>query len=518
MAVRNQKIQEQKQRDSRENVSWVTPVPQNHQSIDDSPMPHERYPPYFPTNVSSSSPQQSVEPNLHRWHSEESVLSGHGRPHSSTYPYTQPSLRQQFAHIRETSDASDNAPPPLPARKGESRPPLPPKPMQLHYAKPTHIYHSPMQVSRSVDYMDTARQEYENYESLELKVRKPITQHRVLHVLHNPISKTLSLQRRGSLDSMMDAFEPCQNYSSSSSTESQDGSDLLSSMTATFDEKLKLLVNPKYRLDGKGRKFKLNSDSSSRSGSIASQKGPMESPTAHTQPRGSTDRSRESLLSMISNKEYSQQHGPDRDSSDRGFAGSSSSLGSGNHHRETKVGIASRIERKDMKPAISHAPVICPSETTIVNAIGNVIHRDDADIPEECSSDDEDTDMANNNSIAMEYGDVPLIQRRMSEEKKKIRRRHTVGGARDFELFKHMLADTKISDQMLNEVNARLAPEQTLSAWQRLQPRDGKEPLSLRDWLERERFRASSPELERNIMHIQTVGSRLSGSVLQTNT
>ncbi|KAK3108874.1 hypothetical protein FSP39_017659 [Pinctada imbricata] len=55
--------------------------------------------------------------------------------------------------------------------------------------------------------------------------------------------------RRGSLDSLIDLKNERQRFSYDS-TDSEDGSDLLSDLTSTFDQKLKILVNPKYKLNG----------------------------------------------------------------------------------------------------------------------------------------------------------------------------------------------------------------------------------------------------------------------------
>lgn len=60
--------------------------------------------------------------------------------------------------------------------------------------------------------------------------------------------------RRGSLDSMIDFYDKHENRLSCASTDSEDGSDLLTSLTTTFDQKLKILLNPsKYKLNGNSR-------------------------------------------------------------------------------------------------------------------------------------------------------------------------------------------------------------------------------------------------------------------------
>ena len=54
-------------------------------------------------------------------------------------------------------------------------------------------------------------------------------------------------QHHGSLDSMLDLIE-LNGGAPGVSSDSEDGSDLLTSLTTTFDQKLKILLNPKYRL------------------------------------------------------------------------------------------------------------------------------------------------------------------------------------------------------------------------------------------------------------------------------
>lgn len=530
-AARNQKLQEIKERESRESLNWR--LSQHSIQQQQANTPHRT------EEVEEVLPQERyLHPSLHehttaampRWHSEESVLSPTERPHHRVthdqYPYR---AEYRAHHVREQS--SESTPPPIPARGEDAKPPLPPKPMQLHHAKPTQIV-----ISDADEGLQSPTNMYENYETLQLKVPPQIPHHRTLHVINHPL-KSGSLPRRGSLDSMMDHLEPFPQYSSaSSSTESQDGCDLLSSITATFDQKLKLLVDPKYRLDGQGnRRPKTGSDSSSVGGSsVLSRGGHPDSPSSSHPYRNSSDQSRESLLSILSNKENmnaceSFSSNQDIASSDRGFNGSNSSVGSAHHRPEAKVGIASRIERRDMKPSgyPSAANAAHDSNTRVVNATGNLVsHSKHPSTPAATTpgSSEDDKDLANNNSLSMDYDDMPMIQRRMSDEKKRIRRRHTVGGARDFELFKDVLSDYKAKQNILNEANAALEQQQpeTLTAWQRLQPRDNREPLSLKDWIERERFRASSPELEMhttpNILHLQRVGRKLAGSLLESNT
>ena len=267
------------------------------------------------------------------------------------------------------------------------------------------------------------------------------------------------------------------------------------------------MVSSGYQESGgnSNRPKKMSSDSSSLGSGVISATG--QNNASHT----ASDRSRDSLLSMVSDKENISASDAARAAAYKG-SGVSSSV------RETKIGIASRIERKDMMPTTSRAPASSDySSVKFIGAGETQLHRDDQDLAEQ--GDVEDNDLTNNNNLPEDYQDnISYLQRYMSEDKKRIRRRHTVGGARDFEILKDVIT-AKAREGLLNEVNLNMEPQQhNLTAWQRLQPRGTKEPASFRDWIERGRFRASSPELESNIMHLQDVGPMLAPSVLQSNT
>ncbi|KAL8562777.1 hypothetical protein ACOMHN_022652 [Nucella lapillus] len=55
--------------------------------------------------------------------------------------------------------------------------------------------------------------------------------------------------RHGSLDSLLDMIH--HEHQAGGSSDSEDGSDLLTSLTTTFDQKLQILLNPKYRLSSR---------------------------------------------------------------------------------------------------------------------------------------------------------------------------------------------------------------------------------------------------------------------------
>ena len=366
---------------------------------------------------------------------------------------------------------SDRAlePPPLPARGDGAVPPLPPKPQRMSGGYVEAPLSAPV-------HFDPSTGDYQNFQPLG----RPVT--------HETEPAEDRLPRRGSLDSMLEKYEP-PKYSDS---ESEAGSaDLLTSIVATWDEKLRDLgPRPKP-----GR-----TDSSS-----------TESRTPTSQPGASMDRSRESLLSILSNKavitncESESSH--DMESSDRGFDGSSSSISS-NPKPETKVGIASRIERKDMKPS-GYGP------HSVRSGADRVPAQHTRHSSAENSSDGE-TDFHNNNVTE----EPRLVHRRMSDEKKRIRRRHTVGGARDFDVLRDLMSDyNSKKTAKLNEANNLLFeadPGHQLPGW-----KDITETLSIH-WPERGRYRASSTDIDigttPNIMHLQKVGRRLASSVLGTNT
>ncbi|KAK7474310.1 hypothetical protein BaRGS_00034445, partial [Batillaria attramentaria] len=69
--------------------------------------------------------------------------------------------------------------------------------------------------------------------------------------------------RHGSLDSLLDLIDKREHQQGDS--DSEDGSDLLTSLTTTFDQKLQILLNPKYRLTARHSRLP-NSQSRSNAG------------------------------------------------------------------------------------------------------------------------------------------------------------------------------------------------------------------------------------------------------------
>ena len=125
--------------------------------------------------------------------------------------------------------------------------------------------------------------------------------------------------RHGSLDSLLDMLG--QEQQGGGSSDSEDGSDLLTSLTTTFDQKLQILLNPKYRLSS--RHSRLSYSHSRHSGIRASGES-----THSAQAEGA--------------------HGADTSTSQDWGWGREAGFRDPSLHRaaksDTKVGIASRFE------------------------------------------------------------------------------------------------------------------------------------------------------------------------------
>lgn len=160
--------------------------------------------------------------------------------------------------------------------------------------------------------------------------------------------------RKGSLDSLIDFYDKQENRMSWASTDSEDGSDLLTSLTTTFDQKLQILLNPKYKLTGSSRrqnKTDASSDSSSTHSEAVEKPQimgaaaiPLTTIVHKKGPESSLSFSNPNLVSD------SIKEKPFRDPS---------------LHRsqksEAKIGIASRFERNPIKSA---SALVSASEST----------------------------------------------------------------------------------------------------------------------------------------------------------
>ncbi|XP_058875774.1 rho GTPase-activating protein 21-like isoform X2 [Acipenser ruthenus] len=86
--------------------------------------------------------------------------------------------------------------------------------------------------------------------------------------------------------------------------------------------------------------------------------------------------------------------------------------------------------------------------------------------------------------------------------KKKIRRRHTMGGQRDF-------AELAIMNDWKEQEQAD--EESELSAMDRLKPKCNSQDLSIREWIARERFRTSNPDVNTDSPAEPAAGARSQG-------
>lgn len=164
-------------------------------------------------------------------------------------------------------------------------------------------------------------------------------------IVRRPPSIRNSLGRRhGSLDSLIDMIDKQEKRSSWASTDSEDGTDLLTSITATFDQKLEILLNPKYKLTSTGKKSTKSeepSNSRNTNDGVVDWDALWQMNSYQSRPSAGPKQ----VYTVVSD-------GPFRDPS---------------LHRSTrsdpKIGIASRFERNDIGRATSSSPVavISPS-------------------------------------------------------------------------------------------------------------------------------------------------------------
>ncbi|GFO50443.1 rho GTPase-activating protein 21 [Plakobranchus ocellatus] len=362
-------------------------------------------------------------------------------------------------------------------------------------------------------------------------------------------------RRHGSLDSLIDMMDKDKRASWASS-DSEDGSDLLTSITTTFDQKLQILLNPKYKLNGAGRKSLKN-----------------DSAISETSTRGlESHRQVDSLVSR--NPPSNLKPGYTMAAlmeSDRSFQDPSL-------HRsaksDSKIGIASRFERVDNPRATSSSPIGGSPLDSVAKATqvrkrdlpdfrsflgksadgstqqrdlasvvltqpkklefgntssgggGKVVRRNSGRNGRSDSSRSisklEKTErnwnlQAHRGAAIPPFGrnemesDLEASQRGDKENletpeqvlnRKNKHRRHTVGGAEDFE---HISALSHINDNrnvegMGNLIgdnsSSRRQQQQHPSAWEQLRPAlKDSGPGSMQAWIQRERLRGSTPDL-----------------------
>ncbi|XP_063420974.1 rho GTPase-activating protein 21-like isoform X2 [Mytilus trossulus] len=308
------------------------------------------------------------------------------------------------------------------------------------------------------------------------------------------LSRSNSL-RRGSLDSLIDMIQDGKRRSYED-TDSEDGSDLLSDLTSTFDQKLKVLVNPKYKLNGSSSKLNRSdsSNSSNEKDTNTQLRLPPQLPLSHVNKK------------LCSSNDMLEKQYQDP------------SLHRSPRQHETKVGIAYRFERNPSNsvlaqsnnssdvnntnsapvdpgnstvtftvPIVSQPTVLSPIQDsrtkneTMSNSVSNkspthlyLIDVDKSPIHTQQRSLDE--------TFKARSSSPPAVKRKSEKPKK---RRHTVGGTDDLEHFKALVSVTQSKGE-----NRR-------SAWDQLQP-VVKSPVghrSLQQWLHNERHRGSTPDL-----------------------
>ena len=354
--------------------------------------------------------------------------------------------------------------------------------------------------------------------------------------------------RRGSLDSLRDFYEHPggEGRTSWASSASEDGCDLLASLTATFDQKLKVLLDPKYKLNAAGEAQK--SDSSLPDGNAGKKTSPQHK-ERDSKPREPYPRRGSREFQSVRGERHAPNSATglrrnkssevlfDRQLTVPKIPRSSKS--------ETKVGIASRFERRDSKDSSrdsrnskdsrthsshSHSSSRTPrskSEKTDVNmarkhsgggsgdgrGIGTGHHREGSKPRHRESPAREATrqkrglspgkerpakgrhsgDSSRDLALAKAKSASPPV-RRKNPPNKKVRRRHTVGGTQDLEHFKAALTVLQDSSPTDNDEKA--------TAWDRLQPNlqdsPTREERNLKSWIEKEkRLRASTQSPER---------------------
>lgn len=95
---------------------------------------------------------------------------------------------------------------------------------------------------------------------------------------------------------------------------------------------------------------------------------------------------------------------------------------------------------------------------------------------------------------------------RKSSHLRNLKRRHTVGGTKDFEKFR-LLVGSQFDRQ--DPVPATSQAMTASSAWERLRPAVPSEERSMKSWLRRERLRTSSPDLHGHVVVVQSVAPKM---------
>ncbi|XP_064648445.1 rho GTPase-activating protein 21-like isoform X2 [Lineus longissimus] len=279
--------------------------------------------------------------------------------------------------------------------------------------------------------------------------------------------------RRGSLDSLRDFYEKNEYTASFASSSSEDGSDLLTSLTTTFDQKLRILLDPKFKLDTSGGG--IVGLATAKHEDIAQKIKDVNSNSVNVEEKGNGHK--------------------------RGFQDPSL-------HRfasDSKVGIASRFERPELEIPDSvlqkHHREIPPEgrKTRMgkVKAFVSKVEKSDS-FPKSHEAPLGESSMGAVATVMSDPGLAaakcksasPPVRRKNASSLRK--RRHTVGGIRDFE-------DVMT---MIREQEPKPVRKTSTSAWDRLQPggRTGAGNLvtqerTVQSWIQQERLRSSSSDV-----------------------
>ncbi|RUS82921.1 hypothetical protein EGW08_009305, partial [Elysia chlorotica] len=345
-------------------------------------------------------------------------------------------------------------------------------------------------------------------------------------------------RRHGSLDSLIDLIDKDKRASWASS-DSEDGSDLLTSITTTFDQKLQILLNPKYKLTGAGRKTH-RSDSLTLESTVKGFESQRQADTSKATPPN-TKQASYTMAALLDS---------DRSFQDPSLHRSAKS--------DPKIGIASRFERNDNVRAASSSP----KSFSALDKVANTSQLRKRDLPDfrsflgksgMGSSQQKDLasviltqpkklDLGNGGSgrnrvvrrnsgrsgrsdalrssskfemahsgrrvdgatvppglDSSDRGDKENLETpEQVRNRKNQHRRHTVGGAEDFE---HISALSHLNDNCTagkyHGDNAPVSSEQeNPSAWEQLRPALKETgPGSMQAWIQRERLRGSTPDL-----------------------
>ncbi|CAH1789552.1 unnamed protein product [Owenia fusiformis] len=362
-----------------------------------------------------------------------------------------------------------------------------------------------------------------------------------------------TLGRSGSLDSLRDFYDQNDTRNSYTSSNSDDGSDLLSSITATLDLK--------YKLNGNSANTKRSKSSSNSSQSATSKDTTKKSLAKHVPITEEPVTKQQEKPTICVSKEPKPKLF--RDPSLHRLKKS-----------ETIIGIASRFERPSEQSDISpcrrgSVPVNSDSSTvyrrnrarseprnynkdkdnkskTSVDKKSNCLskvdkteaNRREKDLKRDSSSSSHSNQhsvSSNRSGSSSETKDKPSLKTLTIEntyhstytpvfpspvhnksksaspqvkrrKNKKVNRRHTVGGTKDIDHFKALM-------QVILPSKADLK----LTAWERLKPTQ-ESPLeehNLKSWIQKERLRTSNPDMFRQLQ--QSRSGSINGDINSSN-